>query len=164
MLLRFDRIACGRRPGDCPGNHHGKALPSLEVPLGRVDRGLAVQVSNIVSMRRIPAPPSTRPRLPLIGNGEFIEAHIAIAWIIDVRGDRGRSVGWVEGPATNRLSAVSNSARLVAQFPRRDGLSRARASSVVRLRNGSRVECVGLDNVRAAQETPVDLLYDVGLR
>ena len=169
-LRRLPRERAPRGVGDGARNHHRQAHPVVvEILVDGVDGRLAVQgVEDRLDEQNV-GPAVDKPGDGFaIGGDQLIEADVAEARVVDVRRDGGGAVG--------RPENAGHEARLVGRL----GLDRIGGGAgdagalvvelvdqgfgaVIALRDGGRVERVGLDDVRARfQIRGVDVADDIG--
>ena len=169
-LRRLPRERAPRGVGDGARNHHRQAHPVVvEILVDGVDGRLAVQgVEDRLDEQNV-GPAVDKPGDGFaIGGDQLVEADVAEARVVDVGRDGGGAVG--------RPENAGHEARLVGRL----GLDRIGGGAgdagalvvelvdqgfgaVIALRDGGRIERVGLDDVRArVQIRGVDADDDVG--
>ena len=141
---------------DCPGDHDRHTEPAfLKRGLDSIDRRLAVQRIEYGFDQQNVRPAVDQPRRgDSVSCRKFIERDIAHGRIVDVRRHGGGASGRTHGPRHETRFARIEPRTGIRRFPRdsRSGfvqLVNKILKPVFLLRNGVRVESIGLDDIRA---------------
>ena len=166
---RLARQGAPRGIRDGAGDHHRKAyIVIVEILVDGVDRGLGIErIENGFDQHDIDAAFDKAMQGLVIGDDQIVEGDIAEPWIVDVGRHRRGAVGRPDGAGNEpRFFRRSGGSRVGARAGDFGGLDVEFVNKVLEpvigLRNGGRIEGVGLDDVGAGvQEGVVDALDDV---